>query len=64
MANEACDTSRVTVNGREAKASYDVKVGDVITITLGQKPLSVKVTNVTEHVTKDSAADNYTVISQ
>jgi ribosomal 50S subunit-recycling heat shock protein len=51
------------VNDKIARASYDVKVGDVITITLGQKPLSVKVTNVTEHVTKDSAAENYTVLN-
>lgn len=64
VANEACDAGKVMVNDKIARASYDVKVGDVITITLGQKPLSVKVTNVTEHVTKDSAADNYTVISQ
>lgn len=64
VANEACDAGKVMVNDKIARASYDVKVGDVITITLGQKPLSVKVTNVNEHVTKDSAADNYTVISQ
>ncbi len=63
VANEACDAGKVFVNDKPARASYDVKVGDVITICLGQKPLSVKVTAVTEHVTRESASDNYTVIN-
>ena len=46
VANEACDNERVTVNGRVARASYDVKVGDVITIRFGQKALSVEVLSV------------------
>ena len=62
VANEACDAQKVTVNGKVARASYDVKVGDVIEINLGARPLKVKVTNVTEHATKDNAADNYVVI--
>ena len=63
IANEACDAGKVLVNDKPARASYDVKVNDIITICLGQKPLRVKVTAVTEHATKDNAADNYTVMN-
>ena len=62
IANEACDAGKVLVNDKPARASYDVKVNDIITICLGQKPLRVKVTAVNEHATKDNAADNYTVM--
>ena len=62
VANEACDAEKVVVNGKIARASYDVKVGDVIEINMGARPLKVKVTNVTEHATKETAADNYVVI--
>lgn len=61
IANEACDAGKVLVNDKPARASYDVKVGDIITIAMGQKPLSVRVLNVTEYATKDNAADNYEV---
>ena len=59
VANEACDAGRIVVNGKVARASYDVKEGDVIEINLGQKPLKVK---VSEYATKDTAAEAYTVI--
>lgn len=62
VANEACDTSRVTVNGREAKASYDVKVGDVIEVTLGQRTVSVRVKEVRDNVGKDEAPTLYEVL--
>ncbi len=62
VANEACDAGRIEVNGKPARASYDVKVGDEILIRLGQKPLRVKVLNVTEYATKENAADNYTIL--
>ncbi len=62
IANEACDAEKVVVNRKIARASYDVKVGDVIEINMGTRPLKVKVTNVTEHATKETAADNYVVI--
>lgn len=62
VANEACDAGKVSVNGNIARASYDVKVGDIIEINLGNKPLRVKVLNVTEYATKDNAADNYTIL--
>lgn len=62
VANEACDAGKITVNDKVARASYDVKVGDVIQINMGQKPLKVKVLNVSEYATKENAAENYQVI--
>ncbi|MBR6424863.1 MAG: RNA-binding S4 domain-containing protein [Oscillospiraceae bacterium] len=59
VANEACDNERVSVNGRPAKASYDVKVGDVLEIRFGQKTLKVEVLQVAETVRKDDAAGMY-----
>ena len=56
VANEACDNERVTVNGKVARASYDVKVGDVIAIRFGEKTLTVEVTAVQETVGKADAA--------
>lgn len=63
IANEACDAGKVFVNGKQARASYDVKVGDIIEINLGARALKVKVTNVSEYATKESAAENYEVIA-
>ncbi len=63
IANEACDAEKIIVNGKAARASYDVKVGDIIEINMGSRPLKVKVLNVTEYATKENASDNYTVIS-
>lgn len=62
IANEACDAEKVTVNGKVARASYDVKVGDVIEIHLGQRPLRVRVLTVSEYATKETAADQYEVL--
>ncbi len=62
VANEACDADKIVVNGKTARASYEVRVGDIIEINMGQKPLKVKVLNVTEYATKDNAADNYIVV--
>lgn len=62
VANEACDAQKVSVNGKPARASYDVKVGDFIEINIGAKPLKVRVLSVNEYATKDNAADNYEVI--
>ncbi|MEG0894567.1 MAG: RNA-binding S4 domain-containing protein [Oscillospiraceae bacterium] len=62
IANEACDAGKVTVNGKVARASYDIKVDDVIEITLGARILKVKVLNVSEYATKADASDNYVVI--
>lgn len=62
VANDACDAEKISVNGKIARASYDVKIGDIIEINMGVRPLKVKVLNVTEYATKENAADNYTVI--
>ena len=59
VANEACDGGRVTVNGRPAKASYDVKVGDVIEIAFGQRTMKIEVAAVEENAKKDEAAAMY-----
>ena len=59
VANEACDAGRVTINGRPAKASYDVKVGDILEIQFGNKPVKVEVTDVKETVKKEEAKEMY-----
>lgn len=63
VANEACDASKVTVNGKPARASYDVKEGDILEITLGARSVKVKVTAVKETVRKEDAAEMYTAVS-
>lgn len=59
VANEACDNARVSVNGRPAKASYDVKPGDRIQIQFGARAVTVEVLQVSESVRKDDAAGMY-----
>ena len=59
VANEACDNGRVLVNGKIARASYDVKVGDRITIQFGQRTVRVEVLDVAEAVRKDDAVGLY-----
>ena len=62
VANDACDSEHVTVNGRQAKASYDVKIGDVIEVTFGEKTLKFKVLEVREHVLTGDASSMYEAI--
>lgn len=64
VANEACDAGRVLVNGKAARASYDVKMGDVLEITLGERVLKAKVLSVTEYAKKDEAAALYQIIEE
>ena len=59
VANEACDNARISVNGKPAKASYDVKVGDQIEIAFGAQTLRVEVLAVAEAVRKDDASAMY-----
>lgn len=59
VANEACDGERVSVNGRQVKASYQVKVGDVIEISFGTRSLKVEVTEISETANKASAPAMY-----
>ena len=53
VANEACDTEHVEVNGKRAKASYDVKEGDIIAVTYGERTLKIRVLSVKETVGKE-----------
>ena len=62
VANEACDNGLVTVNGKPARASYDVKEGDIIEISIGAKPLKVRVLDVKEFTKKEDAAALYEVV--
>lgn len=59
VANQACDGERVSVNGKQVKASYQVKLGDVIEISFGQHTLKVEVTEITELANKASAPAMY-----
>ena len=64
VANEACDASRICVNGRNAKASYDVKIGDEISISFGTKLVTVKVLDIRETTKKSEAFGMYEIISE
>lgn len=57
VANEACDGGRVMINGKTAKASAEVKVGDVITISFGNKDVKVEVLSVQESARKEEAKE-------
>ena len=59
VANEACDGERVMVNGRTAKASYDVKIGDILEIRFGQKTVKVEVLDLSESTKKADAVAMY-----
>ena len=59
VANEACDNGRIAVNGKVAKASYEVKPGDRIEITLGTRTVAVEVVQVVDNVRKDDAGAMY-----
>lgn len=59
MANEACDNGLVSVNGRPARASYEVKVGDRISVRLGAREVTVEVLSVQETVRQADAAGLY-----
>lgn len=63
VANEACDNARVFVNGKSAKASYDVKENDIIEISFGERSLKVRVLDIKEHTLKADAASLYEVVS-
>lgn len=62
IANEACDAGRVTVNGKVARASLDIKVNDIIEISFGSKNVKVMVLAVIETVRKDDVAQLYKII--
>ena len=62
VANNACDSEHVKVNGKEVKASYSVKIGDIIEISFGERILKVQVKDIKEHTLKNDASDLYEVI--
>ncbi len=62
VANEACDAGRVLINGRIARASYDVKVGDIMEIAFGERTVKAEILNVNEVVRKENAALMYRII--
>ena len=64
VANEACDSSRINVNGKPAKASYDVKLGDEISVTFGTKVVTVRVLDIRETTKKTEAVGMYEIISE
>lgn len=62
VANEACDAGRVLVNGKVARASYDVKLDDVIQVEFGSRILKFKVTSIAEVIRKEDAALMYVIV--
>ena len=62
VANEACDAGRVMVNGKVVKASYDVKVGDIIEIAFGNKTVKAEVTMIADTTKKDAAKEMYNIL--
>ncbi len=62
VANEACDAGRVSVNGKPSRASYDVKIGDIIEINFGNRVVKAEVLNVCETVKKEQAGDMYKIV--
>lgn len=64
VANEACDAGRVKINGKPARASYDVKVGDVMEIAFGERTVKAEILDVSEVVRKESAAMMYRITEQ
>jgi len=62
VANELCDAKHVEVNGKVARASYEVKAGDVIAISVGARKTRARVISISEHATKESAAGMFEII--
>ncbi len=62
VANEACDAGRVSVNGKPARASYDVKQGDIIEIAFGERTVKVQVLTVAEVIKKEDADSLYKIV--
>lgn len=62
VAADACDAGRVFVNGAARKAAYDVKPGDILEISFGERSVKAEVLSVTENVKKDDAADMYKIL--
>lgn len=63
VANELCDAGHISANGRTAKASYDVKVGDLLEIQVGSNLTRVKVLSTPEYTTKEGASELYEILT-
>ncbi len=64
VANDACDSERISVNGKSAKASYNVKIGDLITVAFGSKSVTVRVLEIKETTKKAESAGMYEIVSE
>lgn len=64
VANEACDAQRIEVNGKPAKASCDVKIGDLISVMFGNRQVTVRVLDIRETTKKTESVGMYEVVSQ
>ena len=64
VANEACDSERISVNGRPAKASYTVRIGDLITVKFGTRSVSVRVLEIKETTKKNESAGMYEIVAE
>ncbi len=63
VANEACDAGRVFVNGKQARASYEVKPGDIIEISMGAHPIKAEVVSINEYAKKEEAGLMYKLLT-
>jgi ribosomal 50S subunit-recycling heat shock protein len=63
VANDACDAGRVLVNGKAARASYDVKTDDILELQLGSRSVKAQILEVNEYATRDNATDMYKILS-
>ena len=64
VAKEACETDRIMINGKQAKPSSEVKVGDVLTVKFGNGQISVRIKDIAEHVPKNDASNLYEIIAE
>lgn len=64
VANEACDAERIEVNGKRAKASYDVKLGDLISVMFGNRRVTVRVLDIRETTKKSESVGMYEIVSE
>ena len=64
VANDACDSERISVNGKPAKASYNVKLGDLITVAFGSKSVTVRVLDIKETTKKSESVGMYEIVSE
>ena len=62
VAKEACDKGIVTINGKQAKSSSEVKIGDILEVTFGEKKMKFRITEIKEHVLKAEAKEMYEII--